>query len=393
MSAHAGHSQIEDNQRDFPLGSAYDFKGFFPAGAGHDPVPEPSQNGRRESSDGFFIVHKQDGLGSSPGQIAFGVFLFGHCLMFSGRQIELEGRSLTDLAVAGDVASVALYDTVYGGKPQARSFAEFFRGEKGLEDVLHDILIHPLPGVGDGQENILPGACADMGIQVIIGKHDVFGFYHQCSSVRHGIGGVGSEVQQNLFDLHRVGGNESQLPSEMEIDIDHLGQRSFEDFSDADNLLVEVESGGFVFGLTAECEKLPDELRGMFNRFFYLPEFRVIRIGLAFFQRHQLGITVDHLQYIIEIMCYTAGKDADRLHLLGLLQLSFGCFQRRDIPGYRQDVGGAVVIKKTGGHEPRLDDTAFGREADLHIVHDALGFQFLNQCLSVPGVVPNLQIL
>jgi len=38
----------------------------------------------------------------------------------------------------------------------------------------------------------------------------------------------------------------------MEIDIDHLGKRSFEDFSDVDDLLIDVESDGFGFGLTAE---------------------------------------------------------------------------------------------------------------------------------------------
>ena len=45
MSAHAGHSQIKDNQRDFPFGSTHYFKGFFPAGPGQDPVPKPLQNG------------------------------------------------------------------------------------------------------------------------------------------------------------------------------------------------------------------------------------------------------------------------------------------------------------------------------------------------------------
>ena len=87
--------------------------------------------------------------------------------------------------------------------------------------------------------------------------------------------------------------------------------------------LVDVENLELWHLFSAEYEKLPGEGRSTISGSHDM--LGICLQGIALGQIHlcEFGVTDDHVQQIIEIVCDTAGKLADCLHLLGLAQLLF----------------------------------------------------------------------
>ena len=64
------------------------------------------------------------------------------------RQIDVERRAVTELAVDADGAAAARHDAVDGRQPQAGALARLLRGEERLEQTRLHVGRHARPGIG-----------------------------------------------------------------------------------------------------------------------------------------------------------------------------------------------------------------------------------------------------
>ena len=66
-------------------------------------------------------------------------------LRLDSREIESEGRALSDLALDGDEAVTLFGDAVDSGEAESSPFARFLRCEKRFEQLFLCRVVHPQP--------------------------------------------------------------------------------------------------------------------------------------------------------------------------------------------------------------------------------------------------------
>src|SRR5271157_1856595 len=93
--------------------------------------------------DHLLVFHDQDRLGT-PWQLGARWLLHSLLHRFENtREVDLERRSLSRLAVHPDVAAALLHDSEDHGEAEAGPLAAFLRGEERLEEMLPGFLAHP----------------------------------------------------------------------------------------------------------------------------------------------------------------------------------------------------------------------------------------------------------
>ena len=102
---------------------------------------------------------------------------------------------------------MALDDPVDRSQPQTGPFADSLGGKKRLEYVLYRFPVHTLTGIRNGQEDVIPWYRPQVVAAEFLVQGGIPGLQDQPPSVRHGVGSVAPQIQQDLLDLDRVGIN------------------------------------------------------------------------------------------------------------------------------------------------------------------------------------------
>src|SRR4051812_45699324 len=115
----------------------------------HDIAVTP-QHFARECTDRLFVFHEQDRF---PPRAIAAVWSRRRLNRERPRrrQVDLEDRALTRLAVAPDVAAALLDHAVYGRQPEPAPLALFLGREEWLEHTRPRRGVHPLAGIADGE--------------------------------------------------------------------------------------------------------------------------------------------------------------------------------------------------------------------------------------------------
>src|SRR5262249_21634080 len=124
---------------------------------------------------------------------------------------------LSHRALDLDPAASLLHDPIHGGKAQSSALSLLFGGEEWFKGVLKCTLVHPNPGVSDGEQQVLPWMRLRIGrsyrpVQFHIHRSDP-----ESAPVGHGIASVYDEIHDELVDLSTIGHYLSQLRVEPRI--------------------------------------------------------------------------------------------------------------------------------------------------------------------------------
>ena len=125
--------------------------------------------------------------------------------MFDAWQKNLEHRAELRLAVDEDRAAVLFDDAVHRCEPEPRALAKLFGRIERFEQTFSSRIVHPYAGVADGEHDVLADCRARMSgyvrpVEFHIGRLD-----QQGAAARHRVSGIERKVQNDLFDLSRVG--------------------------------------------------------------------------------------------------------------------------------------------------------------------------------------------
>ncbi len=174
-------------------------------------VPLAPQQVASQLPHPLFIVHDEDGLGSS-GRLRFALgFVSRGSPGLDHRQVDLEDRALAGLAVRPHVTAVLLHRAVHRREPQAGAFAGRLGGVERLEDPLQRLAVHPVSGIGHRQHHVpaRDHRHVRMSLQTVRPQLGVPALDQQVPSLRHRVAGVEDQVHQHLLQLALIGFDEA----------------------------------------------------------------------------------------------------------------------------------------------------------------------------------------
>ena len=153
------------------------------------------------------------------------------------RQVDLEGRTDTGLALERDEAAALVHRPVEHRQAQAGSFP--LRGEERLEDPALRLGIHPATGVADRDHRVV-GACDSAPLRRCRVQLPSLRGDRQPASVGHRVACVQREVEQRLAQLRPVSCDD-QVGPRLEDELDPLAEERLEEPARLRDDLVDVE--------------------------------------------------------------------------------------------------------------------------------------------------------
>ncbi|OPZ59572.1 MAG: hypothetical protein BWY86_01187 [Candidatus Aminicenantes bacterium ADurb.Bin508] len=199
--------------------------------------------------------------------------------------------------------------------------------------MLKGLVVHADPGVAYGEKDVearlRAAALSETVLLIEVELRDLQG---ESPPLGHGVAGVQAEVHHHLFDLASVGEDSPDGVPRCKEDPDVLPQNPLEHLQEARDDLVHVQGLGSEDLTTAEGQKLSDQAGGSISRFSDHLQGRKEGALLVGLLQDQLGVTVDDLKEVVEVMGHPAGELPDRLHLLFLPQLLLQSLPLRSVP-------------------------------------------------------------
>ncbi len=251
------------------------------------------------------------------------------------RQIELEGRAKTLLAVKLDVAAGLLDEAVDHAQPEPGSLAHTLGRKERIEHPVADRLGNSGAGIAHRDHDIIADLNVAIGRGIILIETHIVGFQNQLAAARHGVAGVDRKIEQRSTELARVDQGRPQLVRQHRFDFDLLAQGRPHQLCGFHDQAVDVGFARLQRLLAGEGQKMPGELGAAVGR---LADQRGDRNHVRLVG-NLLGQDFDGPgddgEHIVEIMRDAAGQLPERVHLLRLSQLLF----RRDLMGQVPDEG------------------------------------------------------
>ena len=160
-----------------------------------------------------------------------------------------------------------------------------------------------------------------MGLAKFFIDPDVFGLNGDFSTHGHGITGIDAQVYQNLLDLPPVGSYGPEVMAGDCLKRNVFADHAPEHFRYIRNYLIQVKIIEFEHLPAAEGQELIYKRGRAFGSLHHLFHFRVGRAVGTHIVQCQVGVSLNYLQKVVEIVGHTAGQLTDRLHFLGMAQL------------------------------------------------------------------------
>jgi len=139
---------------------------------------------------------------------------------------------------------VLLHEAVRHGHAQAGTDAHGLGGEERLEHPSQRLRVHPHAGVAQRHADV--GSGLDPGVQRTIGRAQPRAphFDVQRAALRHGVTGVGDEVQQDLLHRRRIGFDHAAFLVRLELHFDAGRKAAAQGVERVAHELGEDQTGG-----------------------------------------------------------------------------------------------------------------------------------------------------
>ena len=352
--AHLRHDDVGEQEMDRSLVLLAEKQGFVAVPGLEDVVAVPQEDRAGDDPELLLIFDEEHRLGPADrGHLDRGFHL--QAGLVRARQVDLERRSLPELAVDPDVAAALLNDSEYGRQSQPRALALLFRGEEGLENALLGRFVHAGSGIADRQHHVWPRRDPEVLFGIAGIELDVLRLDGEVPPAGHGVAGIDHQVHQHLLQVPRVGLHLPEVLPRHRPDRDVLADQAANHLVHAGDDLVEVENARLQDLLPAEGQELPGQLRGAFPRLLDLFDVRAHRIGRWHPADEDARVAQDHRQEVVEVVRDPAGQPTDGLHLLGVTELLFASSERRRRALSVGDVEGEDARPLGYRDEPQLE--------------------------------------
>src|SRR5208282_2171559 len=287
-----------------------------------------------KGAHGLVIFDEQNGSPFALGRDLVRFGLGGEAdLVIGVGKIDLESRSVTELAINKDMSSALLDDAVDGGEAKTGAFAQLFGGEEGLKDAGDGGFIHAATGVADGEENVFSGRHALM----LIGESGVeflgASLENKLAAPGHSVARVDRQVDDDLVELGGIGFDDRGGGFGDDENFDIVTHQRAEKFADVAQAFVEIEQTRLNGGRAAEGEELASERRSAFGRFLDVVNIMRGFSGGIDAVVEKFGAGVNDSEDVIEIVGNATGQASNGFHFLRLMKLAFGFFQGGDVAG------------------------------------------------------------
>src|SRR5439155_18378558 len=117
------------------------------------------------------------------------------------RQIDTEGRALSNSALYRNVTPTLVDDAVDGRKTQSGSLPKLLSGEERLKNVSARLSIHPAASVAHGQQHIAAWPQTQVLTRVLFIQVGIGGLNDHLATLWHGIARIRDQIDQDLLDL------------------------------------------------------------------------------------------------------------------------------------------------------------------------------------------------
>jgi len=223
------------------------------------------------------------------------------------RQIDLEGRPVTRLAVNVDEAVVLLDRSVNHGQSQAGSFTYLLGGEERLENVGEHPCVHAAAIIAHRQQDVFAGDKAGVTGAVLPIKDDVVRLDGDLARIGDGVPGVDAQVGQDLVHLRGIDKDAFEIVPRQPGQIDVLADEPSQHLERTLHGLVEVQYLEVHGLLAGKRQKLARQIGRTLGGLLDLVQTGTHRLVRPDFQQGQLRMTNDDAKHIVEVMGDAAG--------------------------------------------------------------------------------------
>ena len=222
-------------------------------------VPVALQRGARDMPHFTLILGDENRLGAAKRLRRCGRDRWHVDFVRHARQVHLERRAVTALAVHPNRSAALLDDAVHGRETKTRAFAALLGREERLENPRLRRLVHSGAGIGDGQHHVRAGDGAAMGRRVRGVELDVRRLDRQLPARQHRVASVDREVDDDLLDLPRIGVDAIERRRQPRLELDVLADQPPQQRVHADHDFVEIQNLRVEHLPAAEGQQLPCE--------------------------------------------------------------------------------------------------------------------------------------
>ncbi len=158
-----------------------------------------------KSADAIVIFDQQDGFGAELCRVP--------CWqvqrpLFSVRFLKMEGEPWSRSSSVSTLTNPfsCWNRPVDAAETQSSPFPDFFRGEERIEGPRLRVLVHPDARISDPECYVTSWWRSHRGQvrELVWQNFDVLRLNEQPAAAGHGITGIRGEIEQNLFELHRI---------------------------------------------------------------------------------------------------------------------------------------------------------------------------------------------
>src|SRR5262249_32775668 len=144
----------------------------------------------------------------------------------NARQINIDGRAVTDLAVDLHVPTRLLDEAVHLAEAKAGALSGGFCGEKRLERFGQNICGHSCPGVADRDADILSGRNVGGRPAIAFIQYDIAGFNGELAALGHGIACVQGKIYDSGLRVSLIDLDKPDVTAANDLQVDFLAERA-----------------------------------------------------------------------------------------------------------------------------------------------------------------------